>query len=70
LTVAEIWDTTDVTAKYLQGDEVDMAFDFYLATPLLQSVNDGNVVAARDQLALDYTTVPTLKFAPFLSNHD
>ncbi len=70
MTVAEIWDDAAITSKYLQGDEMDLAFDFYLATLILQSVNEGNSVAAKEQLERSYSAVPTLKFAPFLSNHD
>ncbi len=68
--VGEIWDTTALTAEYLQGDEFDLSFDFYLAGNIIQSVNDGDASAASDQLELSYTTVPTLMFAPFLANHD
>ncbi len=70
VTVGEIWDTTPITAAYLQGDEFDLSFDFYLAALFIQSVNEGNAAAATDQLQLSNDSVPAFPYAPFLTNHD
>jgi glycosidase len=69
-TVGEIWDTTAITAEYLQGDEFDLSFDFYLAALFIQSVNKGSSKTATNQIERSYTSVPPLQFAPFLTNHD
>jgi alpha-amylase len=70
ITVGEIWDTPEITAEYLQGDEFDLAFDFYLAYNFIQPVNDGNSLPLNDQIELSYTSVPSNQFATFLTNHD
>ena len=69
-TVGEIWDTTAITAQYLQGDEFDLALDFYLAAAFINSVNQESASAAINQLELSYTSLPSLQNAPFLTNHD
>ncbi len=70
VTVGEIWDTTAITAEYLQGDELDLAFDFYLADAFIRSANDGISAPTNNQIELSYTSQPQLQFAPFLTNHD
>jgi alpha-amylase len=70
VTVGEIWDTTAINSEYLQGDEFDLAFDFYLAGLFIQSLNEGNSMIANQQLELSYSSVPALQFATFLTNHD
>jgi len=70
MTVGEIWDTTAINSAYLQGDEFDLAFDFYLAGLTIQAINEGKAKTATDQLQLSYASVPPLQFATFLTNHD
>jgi len=70
ITVGEIWDTPQILAEYLQGDEFDLSFDFYLAGTLIPALNQGISTALNEQLALSYTLVPPGQFATFLSNHD
>ncbi|MBN2147238.1 MAG: DUF3459 domain-containing protein [Anaerolineales bacterium] len=70
LAVGEIWEQPDITAEYLQGDELDLAFDFYLAFAFIQAVSEGNASAANDQLRFAYTTQPAMRVAPFLTNFD
>ncbi|MEI2689564.1 MAG: alpha-amylase family glycosyl hydrolase [Anaerolineae bacterium] len=40
-TVGEVWDSTAQAASYVQGDEVDLAFEFELAEKILRSVQQG-----------------------------
>jgi glycosidase len=70
VTVGELWDTLDLTAPYLQGDELDLAFEFYLADAFVKSANNGSSGAVNNQIKLSYKLLPPLQFAPFLTNHD
>jgi alpha-amylase len=70
VTVGEIWEDTGITAEYLQGDELDLAFDFYLAGAFIGSVNEGNSGNTNFQIKLSYELIPPLQFATFLTNHD
>jgi alpha-amylase len=70
ITVGEIWDTPEILAEYLQGDEFDLSFDFYLAYNFIQPLIDGNLTPLNQQLALSYSLVPPGQFATFLTNHD
>ena len=70
MTVAEIWDEPAINAEYIQGDEVDLAFDFYLAAYFISAINDGNADIVNDQIELGYSLVPAHQFATFLTNHD
>ena len=70
ITVGEIWDTPEILAEYLQGDEFDLSFDFYLAYNFIQPLIDGNLAPLNQQIELSYTLVPANQFATFLTNHD
>jgi glycosidase len=70
VTVGELWDTLDLTAPYLQGDELDLAFEFNLADAFVKSADNGNSGAVNNQIKLSYKLLPPLQFAPFLTNHD
>jgi glycosidase len=70
ITVGEIWDTPELLAEYLQGDEFDLSFDFYLAYNFIQPLIDGNLTPLNQQIELSYASVPANQFATFLSNHD
>jgi len=70
LTVGEVWNTSAIVSEYLQGDELDLAFDFDLAAAFIVSARVGNVDAARRVLSADLATFKPSQFATFLSNHD
>lgn len=70
MTVGEIWEQPDVTAEYLQGDELDLAFDFYMAFAFVEAVNNGNAEIANNLVRFAYTTQPAFRVAPFLTNYD
>jgi glycosidase len=70
LTVGEVWDTTAQAASYVQGDEVDLTFEFELAEGILTSVKRGKPVASAEDLAALLAAYPSGQFATFLSNHD
>ncbi len=68
--VGEVWDETSTMAKYLQGDEMDLSFEFYLAGSTIQAINEVDVSKLINQLALAYELIPEQQFATFLTNHD
>lgn len=70
VTVGELWDSIETSVEYVQGDELDLAFEFTLAGAFLQSARDGNAAAANSQLRLVSAVYPPLQYAPFLTNHD
>lgn len=70
LTVGEVWDSTAQAASYVQGDEVDLAFEFVLAEKILRSVQQGKPALSSQQLAELLAAYPPGQVATFLSNHD
>jgi glycosidase len=70
VTVGELWDTLDLTAPYLQGDELDLAFEFYLADAFVNAADRGTSGPVNNSIRLAYKLLPQLRFAPFLTNHD
>ena len=70
LVVGEVWDDTSITAAYLQGDELDLSFEFSWADAVIQSVNAGINQALENQMDISYSQIPELQYATFLTNHD
>jgi alpha-amylase len=71
VTVAELaGEDAGVMASYTQGDQLDLAFDFNLASAFVYSAGSGNSGKAVLQMKLSYKLIPPLQFAPFLTNHD
>jgi len=70
MTVAEVWDETLITASYIEGEECDISFEFWLAGAMIESVNAGDAGKVSDQIRLSYTEIPEMRFGTFLTNHD
>jgi glycosidase len=70
MTLGEVWTTTDVVAKYVQGDQFDLAFDFDLASSFVSSANKRSASDARLRLAIANKFFKPGQFATFLTNHD
>jgi alpha-amylase len=71
ITVGELaGENVGVIASYTQGDQLDLAFDFGLASAFVSSANSGNAGTALGQVKLSYKLIPALQFSPFLTNHD
>jgi alpha-amylase len=70
LAVGEIWSSTDQVAQYLEGDELDLAFNFDMAGNVIKGVNEGSSFIIRAALESTSRTIPPAKFATFLTNHD
>lgn len=70
MTVGEIWTTNAEVAAYVQGDELDLAFDFDLASAILQSVKSRSTWSLANALENSARAFPAAQNATFLSNHD
>lgn len=70
MTVGEIWSDLNAIKGYVQGDELDLAFQFNLAKAFVDSAKSGNAGTALGELRLTYKLLPPLQYAPFLTNHD
>ena len=57
-------------SSYTQGDQLDLAFDFGLASAFVSSANQGNAGPALQREKISRSFIPSFKFAPFLTNHD
>lgn len=68
LTVAEVWSSTDLVVPYI-GDEVDLAFDFDLASAFLEAAGSGSTLSL-EYAAGNTAGYPAGQFATFLANHD
>ena len=70
VTVGEVWTQNDAVSHYVQGDELDLAFNFDLATGFIRSARDRNAIDTRTQLLLAARLFKPGQFGIFLSNHD
>jgi len=70
LTVGEVWTDLGGMSEYVQGDELDLAFEFDLADAFISSALNGTALSANGQLKLSTKIIPDMAFAPFLTNHD
>ncbi len=71
LTVGEIsGDPSSVVATYAAGDQLDLGFDFPLATTFLDGARAGRAADVAKSLAADVRVFKPEQFATFLSNHD
>jgi len=68
--VGEVWNPSDIVASYLQGDELDLAFDFDLAKNLVFSAGTGSAEYFSDTLNHDLPLFKPGQYAVFLTNHD
>jgi glycosidase len=70
VTVGEVWDDLNAISEYIQGDELDLTFQFGLAETFVSSASEGNAGTAIRELKHSYKLLPALQYAPFLTNHD
>ncbi|MBN1658767.1 MAG: DUF3459 domain-containing protein [Anaerolineae bacterium] len=69
LLVGEIWSESEVVTTYL-GDQLDLAFEFSLASSLLGSVLAARATDLANTMAEIEDLYPWNQYAPFLTNHD
>jgi alpha-amylase len=70
MAVGEVWSGSEQVQRYLEGDELDLAFNFDLAGNILDGVNEGNPFKTRNALASAASTFTQMQFGSFLANHD
>lgn len=70
LAVGEIWTKSSAVAEYLQGDELDLAFDFDLAQAIVGGVQFSDARRIQQALGESYDLFGSSLSATFLTNHD
>jgi alpha-amylase len=70
MTVGEIWSRGTDVVKYVQGDELDLAFDFDLASAIVSGVEFQDANRIQKALTSSYDLYGSLLSATFLTNHD
>jgi len=70
MTIGEIWDISANVVEYLEGDELDLAFNFDLASAYLRAAKNGVVTQLNTVISKDAERYPSLEFGSFLTNHD
>ena len=69
LTVGEAWTGTQQVVDYT-GDEVDIAFQFFLAKDILNSTGAGLASIFTKTMQEVYDSFPPNQYATFIANHD
>ena len=70
MTVGEVWSSTEEVSRYLEGNELDLAFDFDLAGAIIDGVGSSNPYKTRISLQNAASAFENLEYGSFLSNHD
>jgi alpha-amylase len=70
MTVGEVWETNSAVEDYLRGNELDLAFNFDLASQILEKVNGGYGLQLRNDIRSTVDTFKEGTYATFLTNHD
>ncbi len=68
--VGEVYGAGSSLVKSYTGDQLDQAFDFELATSILNSANGGSNAAIDSALTFAQQDLPDGNYASFLTNHD
>ena len=67
--VGEVWDTSPISASYVP-DDLDMTFDFTVASGYVDAAGSGDATSLGKILARITTLYPPQGFGAFLTNHD
>lgn len=70
VTVGEAWTSTEQILPYVTNDRLDIAFEFDLASSILNAVRSGNTTSLYAQMQKVYNSYNYQQFATFLTNHD
>lgn len=68
--IGEIWTSNYAVAAYVQGDQLDAAFNFDLAAAIINSVNRRNAGNFNSAMNTSVRLFNESQNAPFLTNHD
>ena len=69
-TIGEAFNASAFLASTYTGDQLDMMFNFELASSFVNSANGGSNSAIDSALTLAKQSLPTWQFGSFLTNHD
>jgi glycosidase len=70
LMLGEVWTSNFAVAGYVKDGDLDMAFDFELASAYMASASYGTAKNTNSQMKFSLKLFPPNQFAPFLTNHD
>jgi len=70
MTIGEVWSNSSLVAQYLQGNELDLAFEFDLAGSTLSNVWYNSARGIRDSLQTVTQAYQPGQYGTFLTNHD
>jgi alpha-amylase len=70
MTVGEVYTTNYVVESYLKDNDFDQAFDFDLASQILNNIDSRNAVNLNASIKSSFQLFPKGEYATFLSNHD
>ncbi|MCB9172387.1 MAG: alpha-amylase [Ardenticatenales bacterium] len=68
--VGEVWYGTDEVAPYIEGEALDLAFEFTMANNLVEAAKNGTAGPLQVAYGLAAHYYPSLQYAPFITNHD
>lgn len=70
ITVGEVWTSNVSVEDYLKGDELDLAFNFDLASQIIGKVNGGYASQLQNDIKSTLRIFKPGTYATFLTNHD
>ena len=70
LTVGEVWASTAAVSDYIAEDALDLAFEFDLATAILDAARTGTKAKLAYTLANVAASYPANRYATMITNHD
>jgi alpha-amylase len=70
MTVGEVYTTNYIVENYLKANDFDQAFDFDLATQILNNIDSRNAVNLNASIKSSFQLFQKGAYATFLSNHD
>src|SRR4030042_3526055 len=70
MTVGEVWTTNYSVIDYVEGDELDMAFNFDLASQTMRNIFNRNAANMGAAIKSSYNLFNPGFSATFLTNHD
>jgi alpha-amylase len=70
MSVGEVWDSTANVAKYLRGDELDLAFNFDMSDTWISALSGSDSAVLKFVIKYEFARNKDTLFATFLTNHD
>jgi glycosidase len=70
MAIGEVWTTNYAVVTYVQGNELDMAFNFDLASQIMHNIDNRNATNMGAALRSSFELFPHGTYATFLTNHD